>query len=344
MRKIFWDRRLVLVRDAGREDESVREIPVSDLDENVVDMRTLFLFMSPKVREVAVSDRRKIWLETRGYDSETQNDVPEAIGQFLVLGGTTEGRIAAEALLDAGYGVSVSVARDTGACTTPKGAGQLIGPRDADGWKRIFCDDSIKSRLMGVVDTSHPFAINATQEMHKACVESGIPMCRYIRPEVIPDGAVVRKTPEEAVQTAIELTKPGDTIFLATGVNMLPQLLPLLRASERGVLVRMLPTEQSMKEAAEAGLDPREIIAIWGAGGAAFNEALYAERKIKCVISKASGNIGGVSAKGEAAANAGVPMVLVARPEEPEGIDEVSDMSGLLQWCACKMSVKGPSH
>ncbi|MDR1944088.1 MAG: bifunctional cobalt-precorrin 5A hydrolase/precorrin-3B C(17)-methyltransferase, partial [Synergistaceae bacterium] len=52
VRSIFSRRRLLIVRDAGREDEAVREIPVEELEENSLDMRSLMLFLSPVAREV----------------------------------------------------------------------------------------------------------------------------------------------------------------------------------------------------------------------------------------------------------------------------------------------------
>jgi precorrin-3B C17-methyltransferase len=80
-------------------------------------------------------------------------------------------------------------------------------------------------------------------------------------------------------------------------------------------------------------LAPSEILAVWGPGGADFNEALCVDRRVRCVISKASGEAGGVEAKAEAAKKLGIPLIMIRRPDEPDGLSCVSDVDGLLKWC-----------
>ena len=114
VRRIFAGRRVLAARDAGRAGGTIREIPISELDEDAVDMRTLLLVLSPKANELFAPDGRKIWLEARGYESEVSTSLsPVSLGDFLVLGGTSEGRFVAEKLISAGYRVTLSVARDT---------------------------------------------------------------------------------------------------------------------------------------------------------------------------------------------------------------------------------------
>jgi len=345
VRRVFAHRKAVLVRDAGRPDESVREAMAEDLTEDMIDMRTLILFPSSKTREIT---RRgggggKVWLEMRGYNAETgapgasgAESAPAELGQFLLLGGTGEGRAAARALLDAGYSVTVSVARETGLLTVPEGCAALVGGRDAGEWGKLFASAGVKP--LGVVDASHPFAANATRELSEACREAGVPLARFVRPDETPEGAATADGPEEAAAAAIELTQPGDVIFLALGVRLLERLLPPLRAAGRGVAARMLPTEESMRLAAEAGLDPRETIAVWGAGDADFNEAVFRARKARAVITKASGREGGEGAKAEAASRLGIPLIVIARPADPDGIAAARNTEELLAWCAARLS------
>jgi cobalt-precorrin 5A hydrolase/precorrin-3B C17-methyltransferase len=339
VRRIFSKRRLLLVRDAGREDESVRELPVAELGPDSTDMRTLLFLLSPAAREsLGGPSGAKLWLEARGYGSEIAGAERRGLGQFLVLGGTSEGRISASALLGKGYTVTVSVARDAGLATIPEGAEALVGARDAGAWTDLLLDASASAELLGVVDATHPFAARASETIRDACAASGWPLCRFAREESIPEGAILTDGPESAASLAVELTNKGDTIFLATGVNMLPRIIPVLRDAERGALARMLPTSESMTAAARAGLEPREIIAVWGAGGADFNEALCADRGVKCLISKASGDAGGVLAKAEAAGRLGIPIILISRPKEPEGVERVKNAEELLGWCGARSS------
>jgi cobalt-precorrin 5A hydrolase/precorrin-3B C17-methyltransferase len=333
VRRIFGRRRLLIVRDAGRSDESVRELPVALLDENAIDMRSLMLFLSSTARAFPIGPGgKKVWLEARGYGAELAGDGRHNLSQFLVLGGTSEGRLVASGLIGAGYSVTVSVSRDAGLPTVPEGAEALVGARDAESWLKLLKEDGARG-LLGVVDATHPFAAGATAGIKAACDIAGVPLCRFVRPELIPEGAIVAESPENASETAVELTSEGDVVFLSLGVNMLPRVLPILRDSGRGVLVRMLPTAESMTKAVRAGLGPMEIIASWGAGGADFNAALCAERRVKCIISKASGEAGGVEAKAEAAGRLGIPLILISRPEESDDMERAVDIEELLQWC-----------
>jgi cobalt-precorrin 5A hydrolase/precorrin-3B C17-methyltransferase len=341
LREIFAGRRALLVRDAGRSGETMRETAVDELSDDSVDMRTVIFILSPNAREKYLG-AKKLWIEARGYKSETADgEPPRVLGRFLVLGGTTEGREAASYLMEHGYSVSVSVTRETGASAVPEGAGVLLGERDSSAWTRLLGDRSRTEELLGVVDATHPFAGDASREIASACAETGVPLCRFVRADELPEGAVTVPDMESAVLKAIELTSGDDVVFLAIGTNDLSFVIPRLRESGRGALVRMLPTSESLRQAERARLSPREIIAMWGAGNAGFNEALCADRNVRCIVSRESGPQGGVADKAEAARRLGIPLVLVARPGEPEGVDRVNDLDELLIWCEKLATVDG---
>jgi len=62
----------------------------------------------------------------------------------------------------------------------------------------------------------------------------------------------------------------------------------------------------------------------------AFNEALWRDWQIDCVVTKDSGDAGGFAAKAEAAAALGIPLITVERPviEYPLVLE---DFSAVLQ-------------
>ncbi|MDR1472583.1 MAG: precorrin-6A reductase [Synergistaceae bacterium] len=339
VRRIFRGRRAILTRDAGRPEESSRELPADELDEHSIDMRTLVLILSPNAREKASPGKalKKIWLEARGYDSEISESpgVQETgpLGRFLVLGGTTEGRAASDAVMGEGWSVTVSVARGEGMATVPDGAGFIVGARNAGEWIKLMKNPETGSHLAGVIDATHPFAENASREIACACRDARVPLCRFVRPSVVPESAKFASSLDEALSMAIELTSPGDAILLAIGVNPLPRVLPRLRDARRRVTARMLPTAESMRRAEAAGLEPREIVAMWGAGGAEFNESLCRERGVRLILSKESGALGGIEAKALAAERLGIPLVLIGRPDEPPGVPSFSATDDLLGWC-----------
>ncbi|MDR1508665.1 MAG: precorrin-6A reductase [Synergistaceae bacterium] len=334
LRGIFAGRRALLVRDAGRPGESMREIQIEELSDDSVDMRTVIFILSPRAREKYLGPR-KLWIEARGYESEiTDVEIPRGgLGQFLVLGGTTEGREAASYLMKNGYSVRVSVTREAGASVVPRGAEVLLGERDSPAWVRLLGDSACAAGLLGVVDATHPFASGASREIASACSETGVPLCRFVRKAEIPEEAITVPNMERAVLKAIEVTSGDDLVFLAIGTNDLGFVVPRLRETGRGVLVRMLPTVESMRQAERVRLSPREILAMWGAGNADFNEALCRDKNARCIVSRESGPQGGVDDKAEAARRLRIPLVLVIRPEEPDGVTRVKDIDELLGWC-----------
>jgi precorrin-6x reductase len=333
VRKIFDGRRAILTRDAGRQGESSVEKPVRDIAPEDLDMRTVIFVLSPKARAWN-ADGGKKWIEARGYGSEVETRrEPRILGQFLVLGGAAEGRDVASRLLERGYSVTVSVTRDAGALTVPKGANVLLGARDAAAWGKLLSGRDAREGLLGVIDATHPFAVAASREIASACEGAGVPLRRFVRASGVQEDAVMASDLGHAIDRSIQLTSEGDVIFLALGANDLASALPRVRKAGRGVLARMLPTVQSVRQAERAGLSPREIIAAWGAGGVDFNAALCGDRNVKCIVSRDSGSYGHVAEKAEAARRLGIPLVLIARPPEPERVIKLDDFDGLLEWC-----------
>jgi precorrin-6x reductase len=333
VRRIFASRRAVIVRDAGRRGEILAEMPVAEITPEKLDMRSVIFVFSPNVAERDLGGR-KIWIEARGYESEKAAlKKPGIVSQFLVLGGASEGREAATALLKRGFSVTVSVTRDAGAATVPRGADMIVGARDWRDWSDMLADPVSKDSMLGVVDATHPFAEDASREIASACEAMEVPLCRYLRKEELPEDAVTAADLNEAVGRAIDLTPRSGVIFLAIGTNDLKTVMPRIRESGRGVLVRMLPTAESIRLAERAGLLPREIIASWGAGTAGFNEALCRDRDVRVIVSRDSGAQGGVAEKAEAARKLGIPLVLVSRPEEIAGVARAHDAEELLLWC-----------
>jgi precorrin-6A/cobalt-precorrin-6A reductase len=229
--------------------------------------------------------------------------------------------------------VTVSVTRDAGALSVPKGAYVIIGARDASGWASILNDENVKAGLLGVIDATHPFAALASREIVTACEGTETPLCRFVRPVETPPKAIIAPGVENAIDRAIKQTSGSDVIFLTLGTNDLGIVMPRIRKAGRGVLVRMLPTVRSIKQAKHSGLTPMEIVAAWGAGGTDFNAALCRERNVKCIVSRESGAHGHMAEKAEAARELGIPLILITRPPEPEGVTRVGGFDKLLEWC-----------
>lgn len=230
--------------------------------------------------------------------------------KILILGGTVDSRGLAEVLIRAGEEVLFSVAGEEGMATVPQGARPLVGRRESEDWAPALVAEGIQ----GVIDASHPYAVRAGQAIAEAALKVGLPCCRYERPEIIPENAVVCGDVDAAARKALELTVPGDLVFLTVGVKLLPRLVPCFRSRQRAIIARVLPTEESIRMAREAGLATKEILAIYGHGTGELNEALFREFQARVVLSKSSGAEGGIPEKARAAGVVGIPLLLIARP------------------------------
>jgi len=348
VRAILAGRTCLLVRDAGRPGESVREVPAEALSEALVDMRTLLFFPPPRARRIGAPGGEALWLDPRGYRSEPRREDREADPapgggssdaaarpSVWVLGGTTEGRAVAETLLAEGYRVRVSLAGETGRATVPAGVEVRVGRLDERGWIEEFRRaDRSPGGPVAAVDAAHPFAGEAHRAFARACRAEGIPLARLFRPTPLPEGAIPAASAASAAQSAAEGLAPGETLFLALGVKELPAAVEAARERAHGVrlLARVLPTAESVAAAAAAGLEPREVLAMYGPGDGATNEALFRAHRVRAVVTKLSGGPGGVEAKARAARAVGARLICLLPPEPTEEVPRLDSPAAVPDW------------
>ena len=114
----------------------------------------------------------------------------------------------------------------------------------------------------------------------------------------------------------------GDgTVFHLAGVNTLKDVLKNVLSDQ--LIVRVLPNIISIKQCNELGISGEKIVAMQGTFSKEFNKSLLKEYNTKVIITKESGETGGVSEKIEAAQELGIDIVLVTRPKIPELEDEI---------------------
>ncbi|WP_040825062.1 precorrin-6A/cobalt-precorrin-6A reductase [Thermanaerovibrio velox] len=360
VRRVFQGRTALVCRDVSRPGERVAEIPAEELSSDQVDMRSLIVFPGG----CCSKGKDGVWRDMRGYASEInvrpgsggastgcglpprcaaagENgsrlegvDILDGIGRVdvLILGGTGEGREAAERLISLGLKVAVSVAFDTGLHVVPPGAFALVGRRSADDWAEVM-GRLLPLGLRAAVDCAHPFAEEARRHFRTAAEELKIPLIRISRPVDVPEGAVPVMSYGEMAQGLLELTAPGDTVFLSFGVRGLPRVVPVLKGGGRYVLARLLPTVESLEAAKAAGLTPKEILCSWGPMGYDWEVGILKGCGAKAVGAKGSGDASGVTDKLRACGELGIPLLLLCPPNDPglsleEGVRETLKILG----------------
>ena len=105
----------------------------------------------------------------------------------------------------------------------------------------------------------------------------------------------------------------GERIFVTSGTKTLAAFADVM--ARKWVMARILPTVASLTQALEAGLPPAQILAMRGPFSQALERVLLQDYRIDLLVTKASGTAGGLDTKLAAAAECGIPAVVISRPE-----------------------------
>lgn len=231
---------------------------------------------------------------------------------ILVFGGAAETGEIVTTLMEAGLRVMVSTLTDFPLeAPLPRTVLRRSGPLDAEGIRAI----AAMSGIVGIVDVTHPYSVEASGQARRAADASGLPYWRYARPPAIDsDAKVIRcATHEEAAKAACSLGKP---VLLTTGSrNLRPYMHEAMRCG-MALTVRVLPTDDSVKACLEAGVPQENIITGVGPFSVEDNLAVIRSRSIGALVTKDGGAAGGVREKLEAARVTGCRVVVVTRPRE----------------------------
>ena len=227
--------------------------------------------------------------------------------KVVIFSGTTEGREFSRAVAALGAEVMVCVATELGAEEQGRVPGITVraGRLDAEAMTALLQGAAL------CVDATHPYATEATHNIRAAAAAVGVEYHRLLRPASdLPTGSVVLQT---AAQAAAYLAdKPGN-VLLATGAKELPAFAALDPAR---LYPRVLPTLAGITACEDAGIPHRNIIAMQGPFTSELNVAVMRQFHIDYMVTKDGGAAGGFSEKAQAAAQCGVQLIVLCRPEE----------------------------
>ncbi|GAA3565349.1 cobalt-precorrin-6A reductase [Microlunatus spumicola] len=245
----------------------------------------------------------------------------------LLLGGTGEARSLATALVDDGVDVLSSLAGRVSRPALPVGRVRVGGFGGVDGLATFL----VEHRVAAVVDATHPFAATISANAARACGTTGTPLLRLARPgwSTHPDAG--RWTWVDEVTGVLDV--PGDRPVLTTGRQSLEAFLPW---AERTVLVRVV-------DPPDLALPPAwRVVRSRGPYDLASERALLADHCADLLVTKDSGGRL-TEAKLDAAAELGVPVVVVRRPEAPVGVETVDDVEAARAWVLRRRDRRPPT-
>ena len=236
---------------------------------------------------------------------------------ILILGGTTEGRLAVKVADEAGspYYYSTRGIQQEIAC---RNGIHLTGGMDVEAMTS-FC---IHHQIRLLVDAAHPFAVGLHQTVHETAIRLNLPVVRVERsyPERATD-IVWCEDYEDAVR---QLEKDRiHSLLSLTGVQTIGKLRGYW--AKHPCWFRILKRDESLALARSQGFDEQRIVYYQ----AEDEESLLKRLTPQAILTKESGETGGFQQKIDAARMLGIPVYVVKRPSLPDSFMNVTGEYGL---------------
>jgi precorrin-6A/cobalt-precorrin-6A reductase len=259
---------------------------------------------------------------------------------ILLLGGTSETAPIASSLTKNGFLVLVSTATGTPLdLGTDERISRRSGPLGEENLRRLIAE---RGDIEAVVDATHPYAGTITRFARAAAASAAVPFFRFSRPGTIEPGGRVHLAEDHSSAAKIAFGF-GRPVLLTTGSRNLAPYADESRATGIPLIARALPIPESVEACEKAGIPPSRVIT--GRGPFTLEENLEVIRKhdIGVLVTKDSGQAGGVAQKLEAARMANCEVVVVARPDSDAECGTVwSDITEMVDAISEALTSKRP--
>lgn len=224
---------------------------------------------------------------------------------ILLLGGTSESVTIARRLAAAGLQVLVSTATDE-----PMELGEIerrCGRLDEAGMAALARERGATA----IVDATHPYATAARATARAVAQQLALPYFTFIRPTTPAAGVYVAADHDEAARIAFSFGRP---VLLTSGANNLKPYVDEARRTGVPLVVRVLNRPESLEACRAVGITEDRTVAAKGPFTVEENCEHIRRFRIGVLVTKDSGEAGGVPAKIEAAQSEGCELVMIARP------------------------------
>jgi len=241
------------------------------------------------------------------------------IKNVLIMGGTSDANKIAEELkkIDEIYTITTTTT-NYGSELAKEHSNKVISRQNN---KETF-EDIVKNNNVSIlIDATHPFAVNASKRALQVSKDLNILYIRYERPQKIYENAIYVKDFEEASMRALELSKKN--IMYLAGIKNLKNVAEIIGKDK--LIARVLPV--SINEALNI-LPSKNIIGMQGTFSKELNKYLIMDYNCDVIITKDSGNSGGLNEKVMGAIEANAIPIIVERPklDYPLKFDNIDDL------------------
>lgn len=237
---------------------------------------------------------------------------------ILILGGTSEGRAAADVLDKAGKPFIYSTLGGSQQLSASHAMARH-GMLDAEAMTTLCREKEIRL----IVDAAHPFAVGLHATVAEVAISLGLPVVRYERRYPKRDPRFVWC--DSYADACRRLKVAGiERLLCLTGANTIKKLKPYWAAHD--AIFRILRRNESIKKACDAGF-PKEKLIFLDANEHISD--ILATYRPDAIITKESGDSGGFDEKTSDALEAGVEVYVVKRPSLPASFITVTGEYGL---------------
>lgn len=241
--------------------------------------------------------------------------------RLLILGGTTEAAELAHRVID-DFADRVEVISSL--------AGRLQPTRMLPGQTRVggfggtpgIIEYLRDQEIHMVVDATHPFARNISDQAAAACIIAGVPELIVVRAPWSPAPGDQWLEVDSFEQAAELLPRVAARVFLTTGPGMLQAFSGM---ADVWFLVRLFQPPVGVLP-----LNRYSIVTARPPFTVERERALFREHRIDTLVTKQSG--GPTDAKLAAARDAGAQVVVIRRPPPPPEVARVETVDGALAW------------
>ena len=226
-----------------------------------------------------------------------------------VIGGTKDSRDFLEKIVNSTTDIIVTTATEYG--------GKLLENLPL----KVVCKkltypmmlDFVKSEgIDKIIDLSHPYAMEVSQNALNVSKEMEIEYFRFEREEI---SLLPQKYSEfDNIEELIKYVEGVEENILVTlGSNNIPHFSQLKNLNN--CYFRILPKWDMVKKCEDVGILPKNIIAMQGPFSKNMNKAMIEQFNIKYLITKQAGDTGGEKEKIESADEMGVEVIFLTRPK-----------------------------
>lgn len=246
---------------------------------------------------------------------------------ILLLGGTSESLMVADRLTELGYPFVVSVISEYGAQLARQHAKQVVQVTFSPDSLAAFCREH---QIKLILDVTHPFARVISEEAITCAQTLAISYLRFERPSLVEStpGIVSVNSMAEAIEYLRTINGP---IYLSTGSKTAPAYAAALGVER--LRVRVLPTPRVLENLSAAGYSAAQIDALQGPFSKNLNIELFKRAHAQVVVTKESGQRGGIQEKIAAAQALEIPCLIIRRPpmDYPEVVGDLAMLTTQLE-------------